>query len=61
MIVNMGDDSDTTGAVFGQLAGAYYGCAAIPVEWRNDLVKADLLLETARQLFSLSISIQQVG
>jgi len=25
MAVNLGDDADTTGAVYGQLAGAYYG------------------------------------
>lgn len=31
--VNLADDSDTVGAVFGQLAGAYYGETALPVEW----------------------------
>ena len=31
-VVNLGDDADTTGAVYGQLAGAYYGVEAIPVE-----------------------------
>ena len=25
MAVNLGDDADTTGAVYGQIAGAYYG------------------------------------
>lgn len=30
--VNLGGDSDTIGAVCGQLAGAYYGCSAIPKE-----------------------------
>jgi ADP-ribosylglycohydrolase len=35
--VNLGDDADTTGAVYGQLAGAYYGVAAIPEEWRDRL------------------------
>jgi ADP-ribosyl-[dinitrogen reductase] hydrolase len=25
MAVNLGDDADTTGAVYGQLAGAFYG------------------------------------
>jgi len=28
--VNLGDDADTTGAVFGQIAGAFYGAAGIP-------------------------------
>lgn len=31
--VNLGDDSDTTGAVAGGLAGLAYGGAAIPAEW----------------------------
>ncbi|MDQ1813099.1 ADP-ribosylglycohydrolase family protein [Massilia sp. CCM 9210] len=31
--VNLADDSDTVGAVFGQLAGAYFGETALPIEW----------------------------
>ena len=31
--VNLGGDSDTIGAVFGQIAGAYYGFEAIPDRW----------------------------
>jgi ADP-ribosyl-[dinitrogen reductase] hydrolase len=31
--VNLGDDSDTTGAVTGGLAGVYYGFEAIPKDW----------------------------
>ena len=31
--VNLGGDSDSIGAVYGQLAGAYYGFSAIPEEW----------------------------
>ena len=31
--VNLGEDADTTGAVYGQLAGAYYGRDAIPAQW----------------------------
>ncbi|MBV8128420.1 MAG: ADP-ribosylglycohydrolase family protein, partial [Planctomycetaceae bacterium] len=33
--VNLGDDADTTGAVCGQLAGAWFGESGIPAEWRN--------------------------
>ena len=33
LAVNLGDDADTTGAVFGQLAGAYYGAEGISPEW----------------------------
>jgi ADP-ribosyl-[dinitrogen reductase] hydrolase len=28
--VNLGDDADATGAIYGQLAGTYYGVNAIP-------------------------------
>ncbi|CAF5172327.1 unnamed protein product [Rotaria magnacalcarata] len=31
--VNLGDDADTTAAIYGQLAGAYYGYDKIPSEW----------------------------
>ena len=31
--VNLGGDSDTIGAVCGQIAGAYYGYSAIPRKW----------------------------
>jgi len=39
--VNLGEDSDTVGAVTGQLAGAIYGRLAIPPEWRETLVDGD--------------------
>ena len=31
--VNLGGDSDSIGAVFGQVAGAYYGDTGIPSRW----------------------------
>ena len=37
MAVNLGDDTDTTGAVCGQIAGAFYGVGGIPREWREQL------------------------
>jgi ADP-ribosylglycohydrolase len=35
--VNLGDDSDTTGAVCGQLAGACFGESNIPARWLEGL------------------------
>lgn len=35
--VNLGDDADTTGAIVGQIAGAFYGIDAIPQNWINQL------------------------
>lgn len=37
--VNLGGDSDTIGAVYGQIAGAYYGYNAIPKRWKNGIIK----------------------
>jgi hypothetical protein len=34
--VNLGDDADTTGAVYGQLAGAWYGVEGEPCSERPD-------------------------
>lgn len=41
--VNLGDDADTTGAVCGQLAGAYWGESSIPPRLRSGLARMDLL------------------
>ena len=43
--VNLGDDSDTTGAVTGGLAGLLYGYDSIPQELTKDLVKLDYISE----------------
>ena len=46
--VNLGGDSDTIGAVYGQIAGAYYGIGAIPRRWIEavkDWQKVDTLIE----------------
>ena len=37
LAVNLGDDADTTAAVYGQIAGAFYGESGIPAEWREKL------------------------
>ncbi|OGU17989.1 MAG: ADP-ribosyl-[dinitrogen reductase] hydrolase [Geobacteraceae bacterium GWC2_53_11] len=40
--VNQGADADTTGAICGMLAGAYYGMDAIPKRWVRKLDRAVL-------------------
>jgi len=42
-VVNLGDDADTVGAVYGGLAGAWYGIEAIPEEWLNGLRAKSML------------------
>jgi hypothetical protein len=54
LAVNLGNDADTTGAIYGQLAGAFYGAEQIPPEWRTKLVMHDFIVETADLLVNLS-------
>lgn len=49
--VNLGDDADTTGAIYGQIAGAYYGAAAIPEGWRGKLTMLDKIESLADRLY----------
>lgn len=41
--VNLGDDTDTTAAVAGALAGIVYGAASIPPEWMGALRGKDVI------------------
>jgi ADP-ribosyl-[dinitrogen reductase] hydrolase len=47
--VNQGGDADTTGAIVGAIAGAYYGLESIPREW---LRKLDPAVRTELQLLA---------
>ena len=50
MAVNLGEDADTTGAIYGQLAGAYYGLDAIPAKWRKKIAMTDRILDLSDAL-----------
>ena len=41
--VNLGDDTDTTAAVAGALAGIVYGAEGIPAEWLGALRGTDVI------------------
>src|ERR687885_2678004 len=56
LAVNLGNDADTTGAVYGQLAGAFYGEQGIPESWRSKLAYRDLIESFSDRLFSLTQS-----
>ena len=49
--VNHKGDSDSTGAIAGNLLGAKLGYEAIPERFREDLELRDLLLQTADRLY----------
>jgi ADP-ribosylglycohydrolase len=42
---NLGDDADTTGAICGQLAGAFWGESQIPDSLRSGLARRDMIEE----------------
>ena len=48
---NLGDDVDTTAAITGQIAGAYYGAAAIRADWVEKLSMREEIEEMANQLY----------
>ena len=50
--VNLGDDTDTTAAVAGGLAGALYGYDTIPEDWRNTLLKREYIEELCEKAFN---------
>ena len=54
LAVNLGNDADTTGAIYGQLAGAYYGETAIPSEWRERLALRGKIETYAEGLYVFS-------
>lgn len=53
---NLGDDADTTAAVYGQLAGAYYGEHGIPAHWRRQLALRDQIITLADTLLQQRVS-----
>ena len=49
--VNLGYDSDTTGAVTGALAGLHYGFKSIPEKWIKTLARAGEIIEVCEKLY----------
>lgn len=54
MAANLGDDADTTAAVCGQIAGAYYGARQIPAAWIERLALRSEITELADRLYNMS-------
>ena len=50
--VNLGDDTDTVGAIAGGLAGLFYGYAKMPKDWLQTIVKREWLEESVRRMKS---------
>lgn len=50
--VNLGHDTDTTGAITGGLAGLYYGLHDIPEKWRKEVARTNDIDELGLRLFN---------
>ena len=51
LATNLGEDTDTTAAVCGQVAGAYYGESGIPVRWLERLAMRAEIARLAEALY----------
>jgi len=54
LAANLGHDADTTAAVYGQLAGSFYGADAIPAGWLGKLAMREFIAGMADALFEFS-------
>ncbi|MBU2707071.1 ADP-ribosylglycohydrolase family protein [Zooshikella marina] len=54
LAANLGNDADTTAAICGQIAGAFYGFTAIPKHWREGIYMA-------KEIEKLAINLYQTG
>jgi ADP-ribosyl-[dinitrogen reductase] hydrolase len=52
---NLGDDADTTAAICGQVAGAYYDESGIPSHWLSQLTMRNEIAKLAEQLYASTI------
>jgi ADP-ribosyl-[dinitrogen reductase] hydrolase len=52
---NLGDDADTTAAICGQVAGAFYGEGGIPQRWLEKLAMREEIRELADRLEKLQV------
>jgi len=53
---NLGDDADTTAAIVGQIAGAFYGIEGIPAHWLQRLWMKDKILELAETICDRAVT-----
>jgi len=52
-VANLGGDADTNAAIYGQLAGAFYGYKGIPHKWRKTLYREREISQLADKLIAM--------
>ena len=55
LAANIGNDADTTAAICGQIAGAFYGYSGIPKQWRDGITLAKEIESLALELYKKGI------
>lgn len=58
LAANLGDDADTTAAICGQVAGAFYGKSGIPSSWLAHLTMSEEISQIALTLYQQSATEQ---
>jgi len=53
---NLGEDADTTAAIVGQVAGAFYGVQGIPATWLEKLHMREEIMATAEHLYERAVA-----
>ena len=53
---NLGEDADTTAAIVGQMAGAFYGLPGIPATWLEKLHMREEIMEMAEGLYERAVA-----
>lgn len=54
---NLGDDADTSSAICGQVAGAYYGRTGIPHDWREKIAMRETIEKIAEDLYQSALAL----
>jgi len=54
LAANLGDDADTTAAIYGQIAGAHLGVDAIPAQWLSKVADRAKIEKLADDLYEMS-------
>ncbi len=54
LAANIGNDADTTAAICGQIAGAFYGYSNIPKHWRDNITMA-------KEIELLALALHEIG
>ena len=54
LVVSLGEDTDSTGAVYGQIAGAYYGLENI--KWKSKISWAKKIHDISEKLYNLNLN-----